>query len=185
MKHFKKLVGAKCYLSPMNPDEAEQYTEWVNDMEVSLYMQWFPLIISLPAEKEILEMMSKEGTSFAIVDLKTDELIGNCGLLNKDPVNRTAEAGIFIGAKDFRGRGYGEEAMRLLLDYSFNIINMNNIMLFTYSFNKPALKCYEKCGFKVIGTRRKARILGARKYDIVYMDMLAEEFTGSILDKFL
>lgn len=63
-----------------------------------------------------------------------------------------------------------------MLDYGFNLLNLNNIMIRTYSFNKRAIACYKKAGFKEVGRRRQARIIGKEKYDMVYMDILAEEF---------
>jgi hypothetical protein len=49
-------------------------------------------------------------------------------------------------------------------------------MLIAKGFNKRAIKCYEKCGFKFMGIRREAAIIGSQKYDEYYMDILASEF---------
>ena len=108
-------------------------------------------------------------------------MIGGCGLINPDHLNRTAEAGIFIGEKSCWNKGYGEEAMRLLLDYAFNILDFNNIMLNVYAYNTRAIRCYRKIGFREIGRRRRARRIQGRSYDILFMDILAQEFTVSCL----
>lgn len=176
MKYFKKMVGERVYLSPIDTDDAEVYTKWINDLEVSIYLTSAPNVYSLSKEKEILEKLSKEGYNFAIIDSEKVKVIGNCGLMNVDYTNRKAELGIFIGEKDYWGKGYGAEAIELLLDYSFNILNLNSIMLIVKAFNKRAIRCYEKCGFKLIGKRREAVIVGPNKYDEYYMDILAEEF---------
>ncbi|WP_408955420.1 GNAT family N-acetyltransferase [Natroniella sp. ANB-PHB2] len=57
---------------------------------------------------------------------------------------------------------------------------INNIFLRVYSFNKRAVSCYKKSGFKEIGRRREAYIIGNKKYDDIYMDILATEFKGKI-----
>jgi RimJ/RimL family protein N-acetyltransferase len=176
MKYFKKMVGERVYLSPIDPDDAEVYAKWINDLEVSIYLTSAPNVYSLSKEKEILEQISKEGYNFAIIDSEKVKVIGNCGLMNVDNVNRKAELGIFIGEKDYWGKGYGTEAIELLLDFSFNILNLNSIMLIVRAFNKRAIRCYEKCGFKLIGKRREAAIIGPQKYDEYYMDILAGEF---------
>lgn len=62
--------------------------------------------------------------------------------------NRIGTVGIFIGDENNRSNGYGTEALKLLLDYGFNYLNLNNIMLAVKSFNERAIKCYEKVGFK-------------------------------------
>ncbi|NLM96203.1 MAG: GNAT family N-acetyltransferase [Halanaerobiaceae bacterium] len=182
LRYFKKIVGERLYLSPINMEDVEKFTEWVNDLEVTINLVLSPYIFSLEKEREALEGLCNEGYTFSIITLDNDELIGNCGLLNVNLINRTAEAGIFIGNKEYWNRGYGTEAMNLLLDYAFNLLNMNSIFLRVHSFNKRAIKCYKKCGFKEIGIRREAYLVGDKKYDQIYMDILASEFKGKIPD---
>ena len=181
MKYFRKMVGKRCYLSPMNPEDAQKYVVWLNDMEVAQYLTAAYQIIGLEVERETLGKFVRQGNHFAVVDTENDELIGGCGLLDLDHVNRSAEAGIFIGEKSYWARGYGEEAMRLLLDYAFNILNLHNIMLKVYAYNSRALRCYRKIGFTEIGRRRQARRIQGGCYDIIFMDILDEELTGSSL----
>ena len=118
---------------------------------------------------------------FAIVKLENDQVIGTCSLHDIDNIRRTATLGIFIGEDENRSKGYGTEALKLLLDYGFNYFNLNNIMLTVYNFNERAIKAYKKAGFKEFGRRRKAYFLNGKYYDVVYMDILAEEFTESYI----
>ncbi|MCD6122562.1 MAG: GNAT family N-acetyltransferase [Spirochaetales bacterium] len=175
MKYFRKIVGEKCYLSPINVNDLEIYTKWLNDLGVVKYLSFHSKMISLLTEKEALEKLSG-GQSYAIITKERDELIGNCGLMDIDHLNRNCEAGIFIGNKDYWGKGYGTEALSLLISYSINYLNIRNFILRVYSFNTRAIKSYKKIGFKEIGRRRKSLIMENREYDIVYMDLLAEEF---------
>lgn len=87
--------------------------------------------------------LSKEH-NYAIIDVETNLLIGNCGLMDLDNINRTAEIGIFIGNKDYWNKGFGTEAIILLCNYAFKYLNLNNIQLRVYSFNLRAIKSYEK-----------------------------------------
>jgi RimJ/RimL family protein N-acetyltransferase len=176
-RYFKKIVGTKCYLSPVNPDDFEKYTEWLNDPEISQNLLVDDKTVSLLREKEILEDMAKNNdTTFTIVDLATDKPLGNCSLNNVDNINQTATLGIFIGDKEYLSKGYGTEAMELLLDYGFNALNLQNIMLEVFDYNKRAIKAYEKVGFKVIGKRRQAKFFNNKRYDIIFMDILKDEF---------
>jgi RimJ/RimL family protein N-acetyltransferase len=186
MKYFKKLIGEKCYLSPIRIEDAEQYCEWINDMGVAKFMVFSTQQIGITKEKAILEDMIKRGAQiFAIIDKEKDELIGNCSLFDIDHLHRKAEFGIFIGDKNYWGKGYGTEATKLLLDYGFNILNLNNIMLRVYSYNKRGIRSYEKCDFKVIGSRREVKIIGGKKYDEIYMDILASEFKSVYVNRIL
>ena len=96
--------------------------------------------------------------------------------MDVDLINQTAELGIFIGEQDDRNKGYGKEAIKLILDYGFNTLNLNNIMLKVYSFNEKAIKTYKKVGFKTFGVRRECRYRDGLVYDTVYMDILKKEF---------
>ena len=181
MKYFKKLVGERIYLSPRNVEDVEIFTEWMNDFGITDYTGRSYQTITLQEEKTYLEKEQSNKNTFAIIDLQTDEMIGTVGLHEVDNINRTATLGIFIGNKNYWSKGYGTEAIQLILDFGFNYLNLNNIELALMEFNQRALKCYEKCGFKEIGRRRKSKFINGRYYDSILMDILAEEFMGSYI----
>jgi RimJ/RimL family protein N-acetyltransferase len=132
-------------------------------------------MISLEDEKEWIKK-SSSSFQFAIVRLEDDTLLGNCGFNEINQVMQNAIVGLFIGDEDNRNQGYGQEALNLLLDYGFNYLNLNNIMLKVFSFNERAIQCYKKVGFKEIGRRRQSYYLKGQFYDEVYMDILREEW---------
>ena len=173
--YFKKLVGKKCYLSPIDTNDAARFTEWLNDMEVLVTFEPYHGSISLETEKAFLETLSKDH-NYSIIDLETDELIGNCGFLNIDHVNQTAETGIFIGNKTYWNKGYGTEALSLLIDYGFKALNLHNIMLRVFEYNKGGIRCYEKIGFKHFGARRESLLRNLERHNVLYMDILPEDF---------
>jgi len=102
--------------------------------------------------------------------------VGNCGFINIDNLNQKSEIGIFIGNKNFWNKGYGTEALSLLLDFGFKVLNLHNISLRVVSFNPRAIKVYEKIGFKIIGKMRESILMGNERYDMIYMDILNNEF---------
>jgi len=173
--YFKKIIGIKCFLSPIDVNDFEKFTEWLNDLEVTQNLSIYPVMINLKIEKEILEKLSNEH-NYSIIDISTNELIGNCGFIDIDHINQTGEIGIFIGNKNYWNKGYGTEAMSLLIDFGFKALNLHNIMLKVYDYNKNAIKCYEKIGFKKIGIRRESIHVNLNKHNIVYMDILTNEF---------
>jgi len=182
MKYFKRLVGERIYLSPLNIDDVEIFTKWFNDFFVTDYIANSSKINTLESEKEWLQnTLAKQKPVFAIVKLENDEMIGTCSLNDVDNIRRIATLGIFIGEDENRSKGYGTEALKLLLDYGFNYFNLNNIMLTVYSFNERAIKAYKKAGFKEFGRRRQAYFVNGKYFDLVYMDVLSEEFTESYI----
>ncbi len=187
MTYYKKLVGSRCYLSPCSPSDALKWAEWFNDLQVTLPLgdeAYIPSSVE-SEEETIREIARNKQHVFSLVDLETDTTIGRCLLFNVDQVNRSAMLGIAIGEKTRWGQGYGQEAIGLLLDYGFNLLNLNSIMLGTFSFNQRAIHCYRKVGFKEIGRRREARIIGNRKYDALFMDILAEEYRSVYVSRLI
>ena len=96
-------------------------------------------------------------------------------------IERNAELGIFIGEENYRGNGYGTEAINLLLEYGFKYLNLHSIKLSLLSINERAHKCYLKCGFKDTGKNREEIFLHGKYYDKLYMDILENEFTGDYI----
>ena len=187
MPYYKKFAGEKCYLSPCILEDADHWAEWFNDLEVTIPLgdeAYTPT--SLEAEQEaIREILEDNSHVFSIVDAETDELVGRCMLFRVDPVNGKAMLGIVIGERDYWDQGYGQEAVRLLLDYAFNLLNLNSVMLGTFAFNERAIRCYEKVGFKPIGRQREARIIAGEKYDLILMDILSDEFKSPYIKPLL
>ena len=176
MKYFKKLVGDRIYLSPRNSEDYEIFTEWLNDFETTDYLGRSATLCSLASEKKYLEDNNSPESTFSIITLEEDKIIGSISLEKINHLRRTATLGIFIGNKNYRNNGYGTEAIKLILEYGFKYLNLNNIKLDLIEFNERALKCYKKCGFKEYGRRRKCEFVNGKYYDIIEMDILAEEF---------
>ncbi len=181
MKYFKKLIGDRIYLSPRNSEDVEKFTEWLNDFETTDYTGRSGILTTLDGERKYLEENSNPEATFVIVTLEDNKMIGTVSLEDINWINRTATLGIFIGDKEFRSKGYGTEAIRLILEYGFKYMNLYNIKLDLMEFNERALKCYEKCGFKEYGRRRKCKFVNGKYYDSISMDILADEFTGDFI----
>lgn len=181
MKYVKKLIGKKLYLSPINIEDINKFLEWMNDFETTDYTGRSSKIISREGKVAYLEEHANDEATLAIIDMKEDELIGTVGLHDIDHINRRATLGIMIGDKNYRGNGYGTEAIQLILDYGFNYLNLNNIKLDLMEFNERALACYKKCGFKEYGRRRKCNFINGKYYDTIEMDILREEFEGNYI----
>ena len=183
MEYFKKIVGERIFLSPKSGSEEEaiKFTEWLNDFETTDYTGRSAQLLSIKGEKEYLENHYKSEGNFAIVTLNEEKLIGTVSLEKIDYISRTATLGIFIGDKNYRSKGYGTEAIKLILDFGFNYMNLKNIALDVMSFNERAIKCYKKCGFKEYGRRRQCVFLDGKYYDKISMDILDEEFKESFI----
>lgn len=181
MKYFNKLEGERLYLSPRNVEDVEIFVKWMNDFNVTDYIGRSNQVMTIDAEKKFLERNIDNEQAFSIIEKKNNKLIGTVGFCKIDYISRCATLGIFIGDDDYRNNGYGTEAIRLILDYGFNYLNLNNINLDLLEVNERAYKCYIKCGFKEYGRRRKCKFLNGKYYDCISMDILANEFKDSYI----
>lgn len=181
MKYFKKIVGENIYLAPRTLEDAEKYAKWLNDFYITDYTGRSHQSMTIENERKYLEEVMSEDGIFGIIELKTDKLIGSVGLHKINSCKRTGTLGIFIGEREFQDKGYGTEAVKLILDYGFNYLNLNNVDLSVMEFNSRAIACYKKCGFKEIGKRRKCEFIDGNYYDSLYMDILAKEFKERVI----
>ena len=173
MKYFKKIVGERLYLSPMNALDAETYVKWLSDRKVTDNLGMTSSIVNLVGEKEYIESKKDNSYDFSII-LNDDTLIGNISLMNVNLVSRKATLGVFIGDEENRSKGYGTEAIKLLVDYGFNILGLHNIDLNVFSFNEGAIRAYEKAGFKEYGRRHESYFLDGKFHDEISMEIINE-----------
>ena len=131
MQYFRKIVGDRIYLSPRgaSDEEIEKFTEWMNDFQVTDYINKSEQIMTAIGEKEWLENTARknENKNFNIIDLNSNKLIGTIGLEKFNWTSRNAVLGIFIGDKNYRNNGYGTEAIKLLLEFGFKYLNLHSI----------------------------------------------------------
>ncbi len=178
MKYYKKMIGEKTYLAPLNMDDLEKYVGWVNDLHVTLFTGLTDSIIEEAKEQKLLDKMTNDPKTkiMVIVSKETNTAIGTIALHNVNYMNRNAELGIMIGDKSQWNKGYGTEAINLMLDFGFNVLNLHSIYLRTLSFNQRGMRCFEKCGFQQVGKSRHAKFVGGTYYDMIHYDILADEF---------
>jgi len=179
MGYFRKIVGERLYLSPFNNTDTEfhtTWTTWMNDRTVNDTFDGHQNLVSLSGAKKIIEELT--GYRFDIVLLDGNVLIGHISLHNIDHLNRHAFLGIVIGEEAHRSKGYGTEAVRLVLDYGFKSLNLHNIMLSVHEDNYAGIACYKKVGFREAGRRREWFFKDGEYVDVLYMDILAREFGG-------
>jgi RimJ/RimL family protein N-acetyltransferase len=113
--------------------------------------------------------------SFTIRTLADDKLIGNLGVWAEMP-HGDGFIWILIGERDYWGRGYGTDAMRVLMRYAFDELNLERLTLRVFAFNTRAIRSYEKCGFVHEGRQRQALNRIGQRWDEVWMGILRDEW---------
>jgi RimJ/RimL family protein N-acetyltransferase len=184
------MIGEKLALGPWSRDQVVLYHRWINDFAVlrTLRIPWPSTLEEIEAAYDgwIAEERQRTAAYFAIYDRETMRPIGVVNLGNINYRDSSADFGIEIGEADYRGRGYGTEATRLMLDYAFTALGLHSVALETWEYNLAARRAYAKAGFRETGRRRQAKFFAGKLWDIIYMDCLATEFGNSpVLSKML
>lgn len=173
------IEGTLVNLRAPDMGDLERNTRWVNDRDVTRYLVLRYQMPGLAEENWLRERCtsapSYHNTFFAI-DTKDGVHIGNTNLFNAPPETRSAEAGIMIGDKDYWSRGYGTDAMRTLLGFGFDEMNLHRIHLWVYAFNDRAQSSYRKCGFVDEARLRQHIFREGAYHDVVQMSILRHEF---------
>ena len=174
------LIGERINLVPTKREYIESYIRWINDPEITQFTVMYRPMTREMEENWYDNLLERENDFlFAIVVLEENDqeiLIGNCGVHQVNWKDRVGECGIMIGEKNYLGKGYGTEAIELLMDYGFKTLNLNRIELKVYDFNQRAIHCYEKLGFVREGLKRQAVFINGDYHDILIMGILQQEW---------
>jgi RimJ/RimL family protein N-acetyltransferase len=173
-----KLQGKQIYLAVLEREDCKKI--W-NDFEYDFDNLTEPLNIGHSAEKadewfnDIQKLQGNKNIRLGIF-LNDDTVIGDAALQDIDNKNRSCSIGAGIAKIEHRGKGYGTEAMRLIIEYGFNHIGIERVTANTLEMNKSAQKALEKLGFVLEGRERKAYYFGGKKYDRLNFGLLADEY---------
>ncbi|ABW18808.1 GNAT family N-acetyltransferase [Alkaliphilus oremlandii] len=171
--------STRIILRKMTAQDTEIYHEWRNDLEVMQTTAPFLDVYNIRETEEFVNQIilgSQFSKSYIIVEKESNKAIGITSLINIDYKNRNAECIIDIGDKETWGKGYGTEAMKLILDFGFLEMNLHRIFLRVFSFNSRAIKLYEKLGFQQEGRSRESFFREGKWHDIIHMSILQKEY---------
>ena len=174
------LIGQDVYLRPLESGDLPLIRQWANDPEVrALTGEVMPM--SEAGAAEFLERVRSERDRvwFVVVLRDGDQVIGEAGLLRMFHAWRATDLTLIIGDHSAWGKGYGTQAIRLLLDYAFGHLSFHRVAVGVVDFNERALHFYESIGFRREGVERDGYFYGHRYHDFVMMSILEDEYRRS------
>lgn len=165
-----KIIGDRIYLRELTlADATPTYCNWLNDPEVNKYLETRQATID-DLQAYIQKQIADPHSFFVgIFDKNNDTHIGNIKLEPIDWSKKRAIFGILIGDKNYWGKGIGTEATKLIVDYAFYTLNLNEIELGVIVDNKKAARVYEKVGFKIVKIKKNAINHDGVLYDDIIM----------------
>jgi RimJ/RimL family protein N-acetyltransferase len=173
------LRGERVWLAALGRSDAATMVRWEYDTE---YLRLLDASPAQPRSEETIARWidgvtkSNNDFTFGIRLTQSDDLIGWIQLDGVDWMHRTSYLGIGIGNRDFWGRGYGTEAMELMLQFAFDEINLHRVFLSVFSYNERAIHVYKKLGFQYEGRYREHIERDGQRYDMLFYGLLAHEW---------
>jgi len=173
------LSGQKVRLTALNKEDLPTYQRWFSNTE------FLRLLSSDPAMPKTLEnetdwyesaSKSKDNYNFGIRALDDNRLLGNCSIFDMSHNSHNGIVGIFIGEPSEWGKGFGADAMNVLVRFAFMDLNLHRLELNVFSYNSRAIKSYEKVGFVREGVLRETLYRDGIYHDIHVMGILRREW---------
>ena len=173
------LRSQRILLRPAERNDLPTFVEWLADADVGEGLAnrapWSTVAEEAWFER-LQEDIGKSHWHFAICLRDDGRPIGFGGLHGVDPVNGETELGIGIGDRSCWDRGYGTEAMNILLDFAFGELRLHRVFLNVFALNERARHVYEKVGFTLEGTKREAYYRHGEYHDVHVMGILHDEW---------
>jgi RimJ/RimL family protein N-acetyltransferase len=172
----ESLVGKKVALRPGDEGDVYLLSKWYNDVELNKLAGWTGSKVT--ANKLRYNMSKSFGYDpmNLMIDDEKGLPIGTIQLYDFDEQDKSCKLGIRIGDRDYWSKGYGEDAVRTLLDYAFKKIDIYRVTLKVYEYNERAVHCYLKCGFQKEGRTRQSAYIDGKFYDEIIMGALKSDF---------
>ena len=175
------LVGERVRLRGVRDDDLPTLAKWEMDPGRLTTLSNKVAPSSEAAAKERIAKWSaneKDDLGFAIETLDDPPaLVGIIHLFGVHPKDRCGTIGIALG-REYIGRGYGTDAMRVIVDYGFREMGLHRIQLGVAPFNPAGIRAYEKAGFVEEGRYRESVMHDGRWYDEVLMSILDHEWAA-------
>lgn len=179
MKYFPKISRGNIYLSPVNPEDYEFFTKWMNDSRVTDWVNTTKSISSMTSEKSFLEDIAKNSDpstkALAIIKKDGDKLLWLVDLWRINYIDQIATIWIWIWDFEEHNKWYGADALNAILLFGFHTLNLRNIDLHVFAFNEWAIRCYQKVWFKEYWRRKDMHYCNWKFRDEIYMDITKEE----------
>lgn len=181
-KRKRKEPSPIVSFSRVGKDDMEVIYNWFADEEFLKFYDYVPPVPMTKLEvNKIFDDYEKneESDVFAIKLKESNQIIGIAGFDDIVEENKVATLFIGIGDKNIRGRGYGKEALNLLLKYGFNELDFHRIQLNVLEFNHAAIALYEKAGFIKEGSYREFVLRDEKRFDLLLYGLLKSEWSKS------
>ena len=172
----RQIRGKRIILREQTEADASFYAYWFSQPQI-MFQCGFEKSVDEEEMKTVINVdhKSEDSVWFTITDLQGN-IIGETGLLRMFPAWHQTDLTIIIPDPKMQSKGYGTEAIRLMLDLAFETYQMHRVSIGVVGLNTEALRFYEKIGFKKEGILEEAYYYNNEYSDFVMMRLLSHEW---------
>ena len=164
----------------LEPEDLEYLYQWENDMdlwEVSDTLTPFShFTLKKYTENSHQDIYEAKQLRLMITDEANHNPIGLIDLYDFDPYHLRAGLGIMIHDIENRKKGYASSAVKLMTDYCFETLGLNQVYSSVPSSNIASLQLFKSLGFSQTGYRKQWLRRGSEWEDVIYFQLLASEW---------
>ena len=171
----------KLYLRALEAEDYKTTITWRQDEETWSLLGSTRYFVSSEYEKKWIEsaIFDTNNIKLAICETESNCHIGNIYINNINKIHRTAEIGILIGNKEYRKKGFGSEAIKQILNYSFNELGLHRLQAVILEENIASKKTFQKIGFSEEGIMRHSLYKNGSYKNQIIMSILSSEYRCS------
>jgi len=168
------LIGKQIYLRGLEEQDLVNLQKWLCDSDITklLYQGVRPLNLDYMKQEFQKKISDNNEIVFAIITKSNNKHIGWAGIYEINWSSRNAEVRFFIGDKKYWGKGLATDTVSLLIDYTFNKLNLHRIYGGTNIENKGSVKVFKKLKFKQEGIISEGHFRNGKYYDLVTFGLI-------------
>jgi RimJ/RimL family protein N-acetyltransferase len=172
------IIGERIALRAVEERDLPSLQRWANDPEIQSMLGGWHFPISEKDQRKWFEALTFNSVNqrFAI-EARGEGLIGTANIVSIDWQNRTAFHGMLLGEKSAHGKGYAQEVVKKIMQYSFEELGLERLDTDIIEYNEPSIRLYtEKCGWKVEGVRRSWYFRKGKRWDKIIVGVSREDY---------
>lgn len=171
------LESMRIYLRPLQDLDAPIMLGNTTDEEIR-YMTGTKSNFTLEQIKAHINHINNDSSryDFAICLKENDQMIGELSILDIEGDDKKAGFRISMSSIELTGKGYGTEAIKIVLQFVFEELHLNRLQLEVFSHNLRGIRAYEKVGFVNEGVLRESLYYNGNYSDEIIMAMLKSDY---------
>lgn len=170
------IVGCTVCLIPLNDACFDLTLRWINDPDLR-YLTGSRYPVSKYEHEKWFHARSTDpdNKTYAIKVSENEEIIGIIGNAHYNKINRIADIFFYIGEKNMRRKGFGQDAVSLFSDFCFKEMNIHKLCGFVYEYNEASRRVFDKCGYSVEGVLSNHWYKNGKYHDVYVFGLINPE----------